>query len=259
METPDGFLFETKELKTYLKEEVAVIKIKGNVFGTITDLAESGKFLSLIDIAEKKPDIKALFLINEAGSYGEDEYDKFLRKVLGKEEEETKRTDEGEGTLIPKDSRIREINILNRVITHLVEFKKICVMGQQGNIVTPFFGAGLAADFRYAAEDVSYSLYHLKYGVHPGGALPFFLPRYVGHSKAVEILFRREKMTAQEALDLGLVTAIFPKDDFENRCIEEIKKLCQLDLRVINHTKLLINFSRAELRDYFDIEAALLH
>ncbi len=258
METQDGFLFETKELKTYLKEEIAVIKIKGNVFGTITDLAESGKFLSLIDMAEKNTDIKALFLINEAGCYSEDEYDKFLRKVLGKEEE-TKRTDEGEGTLIPKDSRIREINILNRVITHLVEFKKICVMGHQGNIVTPFFGAGLAADFRYAAEDVSYSLYHLKHGVHPSGALPFFLPRYVGHGKAVEILFRGEKITPQEALDLGLVTAIFPKADFENRCIEEIKKLCQLDLRVINHTKLLINFSRAELRDYFDIESALLH
>jgi enoyl-CoA hydratase/carnithine racemase len=252
----DGFEFETNELKTYLKEEIAVIKIKGNVFGTITDLAESGKFLSLIDMAEKNPDIKALFLINEPGCYCEDEYDKFLRKVSGKEEV-TKKV--GESTLIPKDSRIREINILNRVITHLVEFKKICVMGQQGNIVTPFFGACLSADFRYAAEDVSYSLYHLKYGVHPSGALPFFLPRYVGHGKAVEILFSGERMTAQEALDLGLVTSIFPKADFENRCIEEIKKLCQLDLRVINHTKLLVNFSRAELKDHFDNESALLH
>jgi enoyl-CoA hydratase/carnithine racemase len=66
-------------------------------------------------------------------------------------------------------------------------------------------------------------------------------------------------MTAQEALDLGLVTSVFPNADFENRCIEEIKTLCQLDLRVINHTKLLVNFSRAELRDYFDNESALLH
>jgi hypothetical protein len=58
---------------------------------------------------------------------------------------------------------------------------------------------------------------------------------------------------------LGLITAILPRADFENRCIEEIKKFCQMDLRVINTTKLLVNFSRAELRDYFDIESALLH
>ena len=256
MEVQDGFFFETNELKTYLKDEIAVIKVKGNVFGTITDLAESGKFLSLIDMAEKNPDIKALLLINEPGCLGEDEYDTFLRKVLSREEDAERAS---QGTLIPKDSRIREINILNRVITHLVEFKKISVMGQQGTIVTPFFGAGLSADFRYAAEGVTYSLYHLKYGVHPGGALPFFLSRYVGHSKAVEVLFKGEKISAREALDLGLITAVLPKADFENHCIREIKKLCQLDLRLINTTKLLVNFPRAELRDYFDIESALLH
>jgi len=136
MEVQDGFFFETNELKTYLKDEIAVIKVKGNVFGTITDLAESGKFLSLIDMAEKNPDIKALLLINEPGCLGEDEYDTFLRKVLSREEDAERAS---QGTLIPKDSRIREINILNRVITHLVEFKKISVMGQQGTIVTPIF------------------------------------------------------------------------------------------------------------------------
>ena len=129
----------------------------------------------------------------------------------------------------------------------------------QGNIVTPFFGSSLSMDFRYASEDMSFSLAHLKYGLHPSGALPFFLSRYLNHSKAIEILFKCEKLTAKEALDLGLISAILPTEDFENHCLKEVEKICHLDTRVIHATKLLANFSRVELRNYFDIESALLH
>ncbi|MGD2085450.1 MAG: enoyl-CoA hydratase/isomerase family protein [Candidatus Aminicenantes bacterium] len=257
MSMRDEFNFKSNELHSYLKEDIAVIKIKCNVFDTLTDLAESGKMIFLIQLAERIPDVKALLVTNEPGCMDEERYDQFLQRILERgidpyAPEETK-------GIVQKIDRVREINILNRAITHLVEFKKISIMGLQGNIVTPFFGTSLAVDFRYAAEDMSFSLAHLKYGLHPSGALPFFLPRYVSHSKAIEILFKCEKLTAQEALDLGLVNSILPAADFENRCLEEIEKICHLDTRVIHATKLLANFSRIELRNYFDIESALLH
>jgi len=257
MSMRDDFIFKTDEIDSYLKEDIAVIRIKRKVFDAITDLAESGKLIFLIQTAERIPDVKALLIINEPGCMNEEEYDKFLHRILARgidpyAPEETR-------GIVQKIDRIREINILNRAITQLVEFKKIAVMGMQGNIVTPFFGASLAVDFRYAAQGMSFSMAHLKYGLHPSGALPFFLPRYVGHSKAVEILFQCEKMTAQEALELGLVNTILPAEDFENHCLQEIEKICHLDTRVIHSTKLLTNISRSDLRHYFDIESALLH
>lgn len=257
MSMRDEFNFKSKEVHSYLKEDIAVIKIKSNVFDTLTDLAESGKMISLIQLAERIPDVKALLVTNEPGCMDEQKYDEFLHRILERgidpyAPEETR-------GIVQRIDRVREINILNRTITHLVEFKKISIMGLQGNIVTPFFGTSLAVDFRYAADDMSFSLAHLKYGLHPSGALPFFLPRYVSHSKAIEILFKCEKLTAQEALDLGLVNRIFPAADFEDHCLEEIEKICHLDTRVIHATKLLANISRTELRNYFDIESALLH
>ena len=257
MSIRDEFNVKTDEFQSYLREDIAVIKIKCHVFDSLTDLAESGKMIALIQLAERIPDVKALLVLNEAGCMDEEEYDKFLHRILERgidpfAPEETR-------GVIQRVDRIREINVLNRVITHLVEFKKISVMGMQGNIVTPFFGASLSVDFRYGAEDMSFSLAHLKYGLHPSGALPFFLPRYVCHSKAIELLFRCEKISVNEALELGLVNRILPAADFENHCIQEIDKLCHLDTRVIHATKLLANFSRIELRNYFDIESALLH
>jgi enoyl-CoA hydratase/carnithine racemase len=257
MSMRDDFNFKSNEVHSYLKEDIAVIKIKSNVFDTLTDLAESGKMISLIQLAERIPDVKALLVTNEPGCMDEEKYDQFLHRIL-KRGIDPYAPEETRG-IVQKIDRVREINILNRAINHLVEFKKISIMGLQGNIVTPFFGTSLALDFRYAAEDMSFSLAHLKYGLHPSGALPFFLPRYVSHSKAIEILFKCEKLNAQEALDLGLVNCILPAADFENHCLEEIEKICHLDTRIIHATKLLANFSRTELRNYFDIESALLH
>lgn len=257
MSIRDEFDFEAKEMKSYLKEDIAIIKIRCNVFDTLTDLAESGKLLSLIQLAERIPDVKALLVITEPGCMDEEEYDRFLKRILDRGLDPY--APEDQRGIVQKIDRAREINILNRAITHLVDFKKISVMALQGNIVTPFFGASLAVDFRFASEDMSFSLSHLKYGLHPGGALPFFLQHYLSHSKTMEVLFKCEKITAKEALDLGLVTSIFPSGDFENHCIKELDKICHLDTRVIHATKLLANFSRVELRHYFDVESALLH
>lgn len=253
----DDFIFKAPEIDSYLKEDIAVIRIKAHIFDALTDLTESGKLISLIQLAERIPDVKALLIINAPGCMNEEEYDKFLHRILERGIDPYA-PEESRG-IVQKIDRTREINILNRAIAQLVEFKKIAVIGFQGNIVTPFFGAGLAVDFRYGAQGMSFSLAHLKYGIHPSGALPFFLPRFVSQGKAIEILFQREKITAQEALDMGLLTTILPAEDFEKHCIKEIEKLCHLDTRVIHATKLLANISLMDLRRYFDIESALLH
>ncbi|MCP4149255.1 MAG: enoyl-CoA hydratase/isomerase family protein [bacterium] len=251
----NAFNYEDEAIKSYVSENIAVIKIKGNVFDTITDLAESGKILSFINKAERASYIKVLLMISEPGALGDVEFGKFIQRMQPQQEGDS----DEKKPVFEKLDRTREINILNRVISQLVEFKKISVMALQGDIVTPFFGGSLAMDFRYASEDMVYSLSHLKYGIHPGGALPFFLQHYLGHSKAVEILFKGGTITAKEAKELGLINEILPTHDFENQCLVELQKFCHLEQRVINTTKLLINFSRTALRHYFDLESALLH
>jgi len=255
MARTEEFWYEDLALKTYIEEEIGIIKIKCNVFDTITDLVESGKFISFFHIAEINPKIKAILILNEGGCMNEEEYEKFLKRIMFQQGE--KGTSETHQPLMRKLDRSRQINILNRIIHQLVEFKKISFVGLQQSIVTPFFGTCLGADFRFASENMSFSLMHLKYGLPPSGALPFFLPRYVPHGKAIEILLTRERIDAQEALQLGLVNKIFPVEDFEKSCFQEIHKICLLDPQVIHTTKLLLNFSRSELHRYFDTESAL--
>lgn len=250
------FQYEDVALKTYIDGPVAVIELKCNVFDTITDLTESGKFISFFHMSERNPDIKALLILNDSNCLNEEEYDHFLRRAM---DENRIAGSTEENPMFEKSFRTRQVNILNRIILQLVDFKKISVVALQQHVVTPFFGASLAADFRFACEDMVFSLAHMKYGIHPGGALPFFLPQFVPYSQAIDILFKGKSITAKEALHLGLVSEIFPGENFSQRCIEEIKRLAEMNPRVIHTTKLLLNLGRGNIRHYLDTESALLH
>jgi enoyl-CoA hydratase/carnithine racemase len=253
MSQANGFEFEDSSLKAYLSDGIAVVRIKAESFAALTDLAESGRFLALFHEAEVDSRARALLLLSQPGVFADEEYEKFIcheEAILGQP---------GQATHL-KTQVIRHINILNRVVTQIADFKKIFAFGLQQSIVTPFFGASLAADFRFASPDMVFSPAHCRHGLHPTGALPYLLPRYVGQGKAAEILFKGEPLAAAEALELGLVTEVLPADDFERRCVKALQPWCELPGEVILSSKLLLNHAnRIGLKRYFDTEAALLH
>lgn len=253
MNQAGGFAYEDASLKAYMSDGIAVVRIQADSFAALTGLAESGRFLALFHEAEVNPQVRALLLLSQPSVFADNEYEKFIcgeEGALGKP---------GQATHL-KTQVIRHINTLNRVVTQIADFKKIFAFGLQQSVVTPFFGASLAADFRFASRDMFFSPAHCRHGLHPTGALPYFLPRYVGQGKAAEILFKGEPLDAAAALELGLITEVLPPDDFEQRCIHALQPWCGLPGEVILSSKLLLNqANRQGLKRYFDTEAALLH
>ena len=253
MSQASRFEFEDQFLHAYLSDCIAVLCVQADSISTLTDLAESGRFLALFHEAEVDNQVRALLLLNRPGGFADGEYEKFICH------EEAALGQPGQATHI-KTQVIRHINILNRIVTQMADFKKIFAVGLQGSAVTPFFGASLAADFRFASRDMVFSPAHCRHGLHPTGALPYFLPRYVGQGKAAEILFKGEPLAAATLLSLGLVNEVLPAEDFEQRCLEALQPWCALPGEVILSSKLLLNHAnRLGLKRYFDTEAALLH
>lgn len=246
---------DKNSFSTGLEGQVAVINIKEGVFDLVTDIDESNILIDFIKETEGSPDIKALLIINEKGCYGENEYHDFISKILGPQEECTEKSPP---KFAHKDVRFREINILNRIIKVLSEYRKLCFSGIDGDVVTPFIGAALSMDIRYATAGTRFVMAHNKYGLHPSGALPFFLSQYVHHSRALEIQFR-EEFDVEEALSLGLVNKIFPKENFRKRCLHEIQHFIKCENSTIGVTKRLTNYTRKALAEYFLYETSLLN
>ncbi len=239
-----------------LHEDILIFRIIKNVYDEITDASKSERFLKLLQSAKSDNDVKAILIYNEPDSLGDTEYDRFLRSILSKD---IPGDYTGTPNFCERSKRYKEINILNRLINAIVDTHKIVVSGLQGEVVTPFFGVSLATDMRFASEDMNYYLSHARYGLHPSGALPFFLSRYLHHSMATEILIKGGKISAKKALNLGLITKTIDDKNFEQGCIKRLKKYTDICHSSLRNTKRLINFQRRELEDYFEYEASILN
>ena len=99
---------------------------------------------------------------------------------------------------------------------------------------------------------------HNKFGLHPSGALPYFLAHYMHHTKAMAVQLS-QSITIEEAHELGLINEIFPIDHFDDLCIEEVQSYLHCRTCTIRRTKQLTNFKRRELNEYFQYEAGLLN
>ncbi len=254
MKVLKDFYFENPFLKSYIDGATAVIKILKNPFEIITEIDLSEKLLNLIQYASDTDSIHSLLVLTEMDCCNETNYDNFLSSIFIENQ-----TDESlpqiKG-LNGRGKRARQINLLDQFIIKIVDFSKISVVGLQGGTVTPFIGASLAADFRCVSRNTVLSFSHVKHGIHPTGALPFFLSKYLTPSECKKYLFTGGEIDAETALELKLIDKIFESEDFENECLEYLRSLNKINLNVIKSTKQLMNIKQ-DLINYFDSESRL--
>lgn len=114
----------------------------------------------------------------------------------------------------------------------------------------------LACDFRIASESARFGLPEIKIGAFPGGGGTQRLPRLIGAAKAKEIIFTGDPITAEEALSLGLVMKVVPKE----RLLEEANtfawRLASLPRLAMEASKMLVNKSlELDLLSGLELEA----
>ncbi|MCF2533645.1 enoyl-CoA hydratase/isomerase family protein [Yinghuangia soli] len=81
-------------------------------------------------------------------------------------------------------------------------------------------GAGmdmsLMADIRIAAASARFSEGYIRVGLVPGDGGCWYLPRIVGTATALRLLWTGDFVGADEALSMGLVSAVHPDDEFRD-------------------------------------------
>jgi 2-(1,2-epoxy-1,2-dihydrophenyl)acetyl-CoA isomerase len=92
-------------------------------------------------------------------------------------------------------------------------------------------GAGmslaLACDLVIMSEKASFVQAFVKVGLVPDTGASYLLPRLVGYHKAMELALFGEKISAQQALELGLCNRVVPEDGFAAAVQEWAGKLAK--------------------------------
>lgn len=102
-------------------------------------------------------------------------------------------------------------------------------------------GAGmslaLACDFRLASEKASFVEAFIHVGLVPDSGNLYFLPRIVGYAKALELAILGEKIGAERAKSIGLITEIIPADSWTEEVTTFANRLAQLPTKAIGLIK----------------------
>jgi 2-(1,2-epoxy-1,2-dihydrophenyl)acetyl-CoA isomerase len=104
-------------------------------------------------------------------------------------------------------------------------------------------GAGLslaaACDVRIASEAASFVPGFIGIGLVPDAGGTFFLHRLLGFSRAFAWMTSNNRLTAGEALEWGLVSEVFPAEEFPARAAEIAARYAAMPTRAVAGTKRL--------------------
>lgn len=228
---------ETDVIRTDIIDSLAILEVKEDAFSMMTEIGEGFTIINWYDLIKKDDSIKGVLLYGKTNLFCEAPYKKFLSSISGENIESLESLNLES---VNFDTRKKQINMLNNFTRNILEFPKMIISFIDGCVVTPFIGTILATDVRLATNQTTFSFLHKKYGLHPTGALPFFLIANLGLAKAKNILYTKDKLNSDELLSLGLVDEIIsPSNIFE--VIDYAKSLVEKNSVTFRTTKELSN------------------
>ena len=160
----------------------------------------------------------------------------------------------------PPDEIILEINRLIRAITALPHPVVAVVQGPAAGVGVSI---ALACDVVLASEKAFFMLAFTKIGLMPDGGASALIAAAIGRVRAMRMALLPERLTAAEALEWGLVTEVYPVEEFDTEVDKLIARLVSGPAVAFAKTKAAINAATlteldAALEREFDGQSGLL-
>ena len=105
------------------------------------------------------------------------------------------------------------------------------------------FGFVLGTDLRIASTNAQFNAATIRLGLVANGGATYYLPRMVGLARASEILFLGEIVSAEKALDIGLVNRVVSPDRLEAETQEIAERLASGPRKALARLKQTLNAS----------------
>ena len=134
---------------------------------------------------------------------------------------------------------------------------QITIAAIDGGCAGAGMGWAMACDFCFASEEARFATAFLNVAASGDMGLIWSLSRIVGGARARELLFFPEKLTGAQALELGIVTRLFPRAVLHQEVGKLADQLCVRDPLALGMMKAnVVSAELLQLAEYIDIETA---
>jgi len=146
----------------------------------------------------------------------------------------------------------------NPIILKIRTMEKPIIASVNGVAAGAGASLAFACDFRIVSNNASFVQSFSKVGLVPDSGSTFLLPRLIGFTKAFELMLMAEKLSAQEALNLGLVNLVAEAGKLTEQTMDWAKKLAAGPTLAFALTKRAVNKAIfPDLEELLDYEANL--
>jgi enoyl-CoA hydratase/carnithine racemase len=115
----------------------------------------------------------------------------------------------------------------NETLLRLEQTPKLVIAALNGHCVGGGMEIAMACDLRIARKDAGkIGLPEVNLGVLPGTGGTQRLSRLVGKAKAIELMVIGNTYSFEEGKDLGVITDIFPRENFMREVMEYAQQFC---------------------------------
>lgn len=128
-----------------------------------------------------------------------------------------------------------------RLVAAVLDCEKPVIAAVNGTAAGIGAHLALAADLVIAADTAKLIEVFVRRGIAPDGGGAWLLPRLVGLHKAKELVFFGDDLSAQDALELGIVNKVVPFDELEATTREWAGRLAHGPTKAIGLSKALLN------------------
>jgi len=141
------------------------------------------------------------------------------------------------------DPMRRIMNGAQKLVAGVLDCNKPVIAAVQGAATGVGAHLAYASDLVIATENAYFAESFVKRGLVVDGGGCYLLPRRIGMQKAKELAFFGEKLSATEALNLGLVNRVVPSNALDATVTDFATRLAAAPTTAIAFTKRLLNDS----------------
>jgi len=214
---------EAKELLVETKDQVAVLTLNRPDTMNAFNFALLLELKAAVDDLRFRPEIRVV-IITGAGPKA------FCAGADLKER----------ATMAPLEVK-RFIFTIRNLFTAIEALNKPVIAAINGIALGGGTELALACDMRLAADTASMGLTETRLAIIPGAGGTQRLPRLIGRGKAKELIFTGRRVSAAEALDMGLVNQVCAPDDLLDACRALAAEICETGPVAIEQAKYAIN------------------
>lgn len=142
---------------------------------------------------------------------------------------------------MPEPKVVEAVHLLRETFVALERLPMPTIAAIHGMALGGGCELALACDLRILADSAQIGLTEVGWAIIPGAGGTQRLPRYVGLAKAKELIFTAAKLSATEALELGLANQVVPAAELQARAYAIAETIAQQGPLAVRAAKRALN------------------